>query len=79
IKNPNQYMVLKVCSLSEEGCKTLGSALKSNPSKLTELDLSHNNLQDSGFLHLCGFLESPDCKLQTLRIWWRVHTASCRF
>ncbi|XP_047191069.1 NLR family CARD domain-containing protein 3 isoform X6 [Scophthalmus maximus] len=56
------------CGLSETHCKVVASALKSDPSHLTELDLSHNNLQDSEVRVLSAGLESPHCRLETLRL-----------
>ncbi|KAI4787009.1 hypothetical protein KUCAC02_036743, partial [Chaenocephalus aceratus] len=58
---------LEDCSLSEISCSALISALKSNL-HLRDLDLSQNALHDSGEKLLRDLLESPDCRLETLRI-----------
>ncbi|XP_073348582.1 protein NLRC3-like [Pagrus major] len=63
------------CGLSKSHCEVVASALKSNPSHLTELDLSGNTLLGSGVKLLCAGLESPNCRLEVLR---SVHVFLCR-
>uniref|UniRef100_A0A8C5FP06 NACHT domain-containing protein n=1 Tax=Gadus morhua TaxID=8049 RepID=A0A8C5FP06_GADMO len=59
--------LLKDSHLSERGCEALASVLSSNSSSLRELDLSFNDLQDSGVKLLSTGLGSPHCTLETLR------------
>ncbi|XP_028826664.1 NLR family CARD domain-containing protein 3-like isoform X3 [Denticeps clupeoides] len=58
---------LRYCSLSAVSCSALSSTLSSNSSRLRLLDLSFNNLQDSGVELLSTALEDPHCKLEKLR------------
>ncbi|KAM9306616.1 LOW QUALITY PROTEIN: uncharacterized protein KZ484_000032 [Pholidichthys leucotaenia] len=63
-----EILSLSGCLVSEEGCSSLASALRSNPSCLRDLDLSNNDLKDSGVKTLEGGLQSPHCRLETLRL-----------
>ncbi|CAL8393211.1 unnamed protein product, partial [Boreogadus saida] len=58
--------LLNDCHLSERCCEALASVFSSNSCSLRELDLSTNDLQDSGVRLLSAGLESPHCTLETL-------------
>ncbi len=54
---------LKNCGVTEAGCEFLSKALSLNPSHLRVLDLSWNDIGDSGVKHLCAALEKVHCAL----------------
>ncbi|KAM8873351.1 NLR family CARD domain-containing protein 3-like isoform 3-T3 [Synchiropus picturatus] len=63
-----ETLSLSRCRISERGCASLASALTSNPSHLRELDLSYNHPGGAGLELLSAGLESPDWRLETLRL-----------
>ncbi|XP_037396819.1 butyrophilin subfamily 3 member A2-like [Pygocentrus nattereri] len=64
--------------LTEKSCAVLASALSSQNSNLTELDLSQNTLRNSEVKKLCEGLRSPNCKLKKLRLsYCRLTEESC--
>ncbi|XP_033974217.1 NLR family CARD domain-containing protein 3-like [Trematomus bernacchii] len=67
VKASNKAM-LSGCKLSERSCEALSSVLSSQSSSLRELDLSNNDLQDSGVRRLSSGLQSPHCELETLKL-----------
>ncbi|KAI4882858.1 hypothetical protein NFI96_033136 [Prochilodus magdalenae] len=56
------------CDLTMDHCETLCSVLQSANSTLKELDLSNNQLHDSGVKLLSAGLKSSHCKLEILRL-----------
>ncbi|XP_038123625.1 protein NLRC3-like [Cyprinodon tularosa] len=65
-----ESLSIKDCGLTEVSCASLASALKSNPSHLTELDISENLLKDPDVKPLLKLVKSSGSKLETLR--WRL-------
>uniref|UniRef100_A0A3B5Q171 NACHT domain-containing protein n=1 Tax=Xiphophorus maculatus TaxID=8083 RepID=A0A3B5Q171_XIPMA len=59
---------LSGCNLSERSCEALSSFISSTTSSLRDLDLSNNDLTDSGVKLLCEGLMSPNCELKILRL-----------
>uniref|UniRef100_A0A673HSJ1 NACHT LRR and PYD domain-containing protein n=1 Tax=Sinocyclocheilus rhinocerous TaxID=307959 RepID=A0A673HSJ1_9TELE len=60
------------CGLTDESCSALATVLRSN-SSLKELDLSNNNLLDSGVKKLQNGLENTNCTLENLSVFEVLH------
>ncbi|KAL1251653.1 hypothetical protein QQF64_019449, partial [Cirrhinus molitorella] len=70
---------LSDCRITEEGYKALASALRSNPSHLTELDLTGNDPGQSGVKDLSDLLQDPNCQLKTLRFLSPAADEACQY
>uniref|UniRef100_A0A8C1Y4D0 NACHT domain-containing protein n=1 Tax=Cyprinus carpio TaxID=7962 RepID=A0A8C1Y4D0_CYPCA len=71
LRNPEfklEILAMCGCSITEKQCLSLSSALRSNLSHLRELDLSENELKNTGVNHLCDVLKDSNCKLERLRL-----------
>ncbi|XP_062340619.1 protein NLRC3-like isoform X4 [Osmerus eperlanus] len=66
---------LSDCLVTEEGCASLASSLRSNPFHLRELDLSYNHPGEKGLKLLSAGLEDPHCRLEKLNV---DHGGECR-
>ncbi|KAI2647242.1 NLR family CARD domain-containing protein 3 [Labeo rohita] len=60
--------LLAGCNLTAQDCEIVASAIQSSNSVLRELDLSNNDLQDSGVKIFSYGLKSLNCQLEILRL-----------
>ncbi|XP_037399035.1 NACHT, LRR and PYD domains-containing protein 12-like [Pygocentrus nattereri] len=75
-----EILRLARCYFIHNSCAELVSALSSISSSLKELDLSNNDLQDTGVNELLLGLGNSYCKLQILRLGWcNLSEKSCKF
>ncbi|XP_036421168.1 NACHT, LRR and PYD domains-containing protein 12-like isoform X2 [Colossoma macropomum] len=68
-----EKLKLNECGITEESCADLASVFSSEFSCLRELDLSINDLKDSGAKMLSVGVGHPNCKLENLMLY------NCRF
>ncbi|CAH2321435.1 NACHT, LRR and PYD domains-containing 3-like [Pelobates cultripes] len=79
LKSPKcslKELMLSRCYLTQDCCEDLCSIIALNHS-LIMLDLSENNLQDSGLKLLCAGLKDASCTLQELRLQKCLLTSTC--
>ncbi|KAL1006433.1 hypothetical protein UPYG_G00072310 [Umbra pygmaea] len=69
--------LLNQCHITERYCGLLASAINSNPCNLRDLDLSSNDLKDTGVKLLSVGLRSPYCRLEKLRLSQCNFTGQC--
>ncbi|KAL0146956.1 hypothetical protein M9458_057895 [Cirrhinus mrigala] len=61
-------LILNNTCITEGGCHVLAAALNSNPSNLTELDLSENKLGNPGMKIILTLFENVQCRLEKLKL-----------
>uniref|UniRef100_A0A672NBQ2 NACHT, LRR and PYD domains-containing protein 3-like n=1 Tax=Sinocyclocheilus grahami TaxID=75366 RepID=A0A672NBQ2_SINGR len=68
LKSSHCQVNILSCNLTGQCCESLSSALQSSKAHLRELDLSNNDLLDSGVKLLSAGLTSSNCQLNILRL-----------